>query len=287
MRSLQLIKYIVIHYTANDGDRAINNAKYFANNAVYPKSSAHYFVDDDYIYQSVPDNYVAYSVGSKTVDKSKGGGKFYGLCTNNNSISIEMCDTEKNGVYNVTDRTKAKTIELTLYLMNKYQIPSERVIRHFDVTGKTCPVYWIKDQTWIIEFKSKLITEKWMKDETGWWYRYSDGSYPKSEWKKIDGEDYYFHSDGYMAKDEYIKSENEALYYVDTSGRWDGSVCHWFRDDTGWWIGEVGTNWYPTNEWCKIAGKWYYFDKDGYMVTGTKTIDGQIYSFNKNGELVR
>ena len=51
-RSTSNIKYIVIHYTGNDGDTDENNSKYFKNNIV--KASAHYFVDDDSITQSVP-----------------------------------------------------------------------------------------------------------------------------------------------------------------------------------------------------------------------------------------
>ena len=69
-RETSSIKYIVVHYTANDGDKAWNNANYFANNSNL-KASAHYFVDDNYIYQSVPDNYIAYSVGDKTTGRLK------------------------------------------------------------------------------------------------------------------------------------------------------------------------------------------------------------------------
>ena len=60
-RDLSKIKYLVIHYTSNDGDSDEANGKYFANNVV--KASAHYFVDDDSVTHSVPDDYVAYSVG--------------------------------------------------------------------------------------------------------------------------------------------------------------------------------------------------------------------------------
>ena len=60
-RNVKNIKYIVIHYTANDGDSDESNGNYFATRII--KASAHYFVDDDSITQSVPDNYVAYSVG--------------------------------------------------------------------------------------------------------------------------------------------------------------------------------------------------------------------------------
>jgi glucan-binding YG repeat protein len=57
-------------------------------------------------------------------------------------------------------------------------------------------------------------------------------------------------------------------------------------NEKGWWITQIDGTWYPKEEWYKISGSWYYFDSKGYMVTGTKTIDGRIYSFNSNGELV-
>lgn len=60
-RDLSSVKYIVLHYTSNDGDCDENNATYFHDRIV--KASAHYFVDSDSITQSVPDDYVAYSVG--------------------------------------------------------------------------------------------------------------------------------------------------------------------------------------------------------------------------------
>lgn len=56
-RNISDIKYIVIHYTANDGDTDEGNGNYFANNVV--GASAHYFVDDDSITQPVPDNRIA------------------------------------------------------------------------------------------------------------------------------------------------------------------------------------------------------------------------------------
>lgn len=133
------IQYIVIHYTANKGDTALNNIKYFANNFV--KASAHYFVDESKIYSSVPVTDVAYHCGGKT--QSNTGGKYYNQCTNFNSIGIEMCLLDKQG--NVKDKTIKNTVELTRYLMEKYNIPAERVIRHWDVTGKMCPLPFVGD----------------------------------------------------------------------------------------------------------------------------------------------
>ena len=155
-RTLSKIKYIVIHYTANDGDSDEGNGNYFANHIV--EASAHYFVDGDSITQSVPDDYVAWSVGgNKYSDCNKtGGGKLYGQCTNANSISIELCDEVRNGVSDFTASTIENAIELIKMLMSKYNVDINRVIRHFDVVGKPCPKPYVDNAKWK-EFKN-LIT---------------------------------------------------------------------------------------------------------------------------------
>ncbi len=152
VRTLDKIKYIVIHYTGNDGDSDESNAKYFKNNIV--KASAHYFVDDDSITQSVPDNYVAYSVGGKKYNNK--GGRLYGTVNNSNSISIELCDTVKNGIVYPSQSTINNALELVQLLMQKYNIPAHRVIRHYDVNGKPCPKYWVDDNKWESDFHSKI-----------------------------------------------------------------------------------------------------------------------------------
>ena len=154
-RNASQIRYLVYHYTGNDGDMAANNAKYFQNNIV--KASAHYFVDDTTVWRSVPDLKVAWSVGgSKYANADKtGGGTMYGVITNTNSISIEMCDTIRNGVYQASEATLANAAALGRALMEKYDIPIENVYRHFDVTGKHCPSYLVNAQKWA-EFKKRL-----------------------------------------------------------------------------------------------------------------------------------
>lgn len=156
-RVLSKIKYIVIHYTANDGDSDEGNGNYFANNIV--KASAHYFVDGDSVTQSVPDDYVAWSVGDKKYSNCNktGGGKFYGQCNNTNSISIEMCDEVRNGKSDFSAATIENAIELTKILMKKYNVDISRVIRHFDVSGKPCPAPYVDAAKWS-EFKN-IITE--------------------------------------------------------------------------------------------------------------------------------
>ena len=158
-RAASGIRYIVIHYTGNDGDTAMNNAKYYAGNVV--KTSAHYFVDEKEIVQSVDDLRVAWAVGGKKYPScpQTGGGTLHGRCLNANSISIELCDAKKDGVYAPSAKTVAQALELTKVLMKKYNIPASNVIRHFDVTGKLCPAYWSGRENagkWESEFHGKL-----------------------------------------------------------------------------------------------------------------------------------
>lgn len=149
-RNMSNVKYLVIHYTGNDGDTALNNCKYFRDNVV--KASAHYFVDDNSIYRSVPDDSNAYSVGSKTGYRHK-------YCRNSNSLSIEICDTRRNGTYDFTTKTIANAVEIAKYLMNKYNIPIENVIRHYDVTGKVCPKPYVESRQSWEAFLSKLSSK--------------------------------------------------------------------------------------------------------------------------------
>ena len=159
-RNASAIKYIVLHYTGNDGDSDESNAKYFRNNIV--KASAHYFVDDDSVTQSVPDNYIAWSVSGRRYSSCSktGGGSMYGKCTNSNSISVELCDAVKNGTVYPSEKTIENAIAFVKTPMKKYGIPASNVIRHFDVTGKGCPAYWCgttaKNVLWITEFHDRL-----------------------------------------------------------------------------------------------------------------------------------
>lgn len=154
-RRAEDIKYLVYHYTGNDGDNDANNAAYFRDHVV--EASAHYFVDDDSITQSVPDLYIAYSVGGKLWSDTgrTGGGSMYGVITNRSSLSIEMCDTRRDGILQATEATMARAAALGRALMEKYNIPLSRVYRHFDVTGKHCPSYLMDAHKWA-EFKERL-----------------------------------------------------------------------------------------------------------------------------------
>ena len=121
-------KYIVIHYTGNKTDGALANANYFKS--VNRGASAHYFVDKTSIYQCVEDNDAAWAVGV-----NYGKNNLFNTVKNRNSISIEMCS---NGG-KIANETYKNTVELTRYLMKKYGIPANHVVRHWDVCSKACP----------------------------------------------------------------------------------------------------------------------------------------------------
>jgi N-acetylmuramoyl-L-alanine amidase CwlA len=184
------IKYLVIHYTGNDGDTDEGNSKYFKGDRGV---SAHYFVDSDSITQCVPDNYIAWHCGTTGTYKHK-------LCRNNNSIGIELCDDQKNGKVYPSAKTIQNALDLTKSLMQKYNIPAENVIRHYDVTGKKCPAYWVDDTAWKTAFWNRLkdVTgvEKYKKqvkdrfglsDQTIEWlatYKYADSLFERLATKK-------------------------------------------------------------------------------------------------------
>lgn len=154
-RTADQIRYLVIHYTGNDGDTAANNAAYYQRTVV--QASAHYFVDDTAIYRSVPDLCVAWAVGGeKYADvEETGGGTMYHIISNSNSVSVELCDTVQDGTYQATEATLKNAFALCRELMAKYHIPLGNVYRHFDVTGKHCPAYFMDPEKWA-EFKRRL-----------------------------------------------------------------------------------------------------------------------------------
>lgn len=154
------IKYIVIHYVGALGG-AKANCEYYASQ--YVGASAHYYVGfDGEIWQSVEDGDIAWHCGAYTY--------IHPECRNSNSIGIELCVRKKSSAsMNATDTdwyfedaTVKSAIELTKYLMKKYGVKEDCVIRHYDVTGKICPnpyVYNNTKHTWS-EFKALLKETK-------------------------------------------------------------------------------------------------------------------------------
>ena len=136
------VKYIVVHFTAGSSStpgRAMSTRNHFQTSD--RNASADFCVDDETIVQVNPNilKYYCWAVGD-------GNGK-YGI-TNTNSISIEMCSTLKKGTnvnvsnhsgWTISDKVLDNTVKLIKYLMAKYNINADHVVRHYDASRKNCP----------------------------------------------------------------------------------------------------------------------------------------------------
>lgn len=152
-RSHDSVKFIVIHYTGVNGDTAINEAKFFANGNTR-SAGAHFFVDQDgTVVKSVDLNHAAWSVGGvKYSDCSKtGGGRLYGVASNANSVSIELCDI----VHNEPSPAMIQAVKRTIKYIRKHCKNAKTVIRHFDVNGKHCPASMMSESVWK-DFKKRI-----------------------------------------------------------------------------------------------------------------------------------
>ncbi len=237
--TIDRIRYIVIHYVGALGG-AKANCQYYAGGD--RGASAHYFVDfDGSVWQSVEDRNIAWHCGAKTYRHPE--------CRNANSIGIEMC-VRNNGSQADSSRdwyfeeaTVQSAIELTKMIMDKYDIPADHVIRHYDVTGKICPnpyVYNDGNHTWN-EFKAALSNKVgWVQENGGWRYYLGGGACVRNDWY-LDGQDWYwFDGAGMMVHDVWYQYNGD-WYYLGA----DGAMCR----------GQV-----------TVDGKWYVMDNAGRMI---------------------
>lgn len=129
------VQYIVIHYTGSEGTAA-NNVNYFNNGN--RGASAHYFVDRSGEIREYcdPVAYYAWHCGGSLESSHH---PLHNICTNRNSIGIEICTHNNGGTWEFTAAAVNAAITLTKYLMAKFGISADHVCRHYDVTGKACP----------------------------------------------------------------------------------------------------------------------------------------------------
>lgn len=141
------VYYVVMHYTGNSDDTALANAKYFKNNIT--GTSAHFFVDEKNIYQSVELRDVAYHCGSTKGYKTS--------CRNANSFGIEMTTA---GNYKVSVQTQINSAYLCAELCKMIGIAANKVdtyvLRHYDVnySNKSCPAQYVSNPAEWVQFKT-------------------------------------------------------------------------------------------------------------------------------------
>ena len=153
----QPVRYIVMHYTANNGDTAKNNCDYY-HRVGGLQASAHYFVDEHGAMQSVREGDTAWHCGARAY--------WHPECRNGNSIGIEMCSRKRaDGSYYIKPETVANAAALAREIMQRYGIDTDHVLRHYDVTGKRCPMPWVDDPAQWTAFKAMLTTNTDEEDE--------------------------------------------------------------------------------------------------------------------------
>ena len=141
--ALEKVNGIVIHYTANPGATAIANRNYFENlkDTHTTKASSHFVVGlEGEIVQCIPTAEIAYASNDR----------------NSDTISIECCYKNEDGSFE--QATYDSVIRLTAWLCEKFGLTSEDVIRHYDVTGKLCPLYYVEHEDAWTQFKKDVDT---------------------------------------------------------------------------------------------------------------------------------
>lgn len=127
-KKLERVNGIVIHYTANPGTTARNNRDYFEmlKDGSGASVSSHFVIGlEGEIIQCIPLDEVAYASNHR----------------NSDTISIECCHADESGVFE--EATYKALVELTAWLCGRYGLEREDIIRHYDVTGKECPKYFV------------------------------------------------------------------------------------------------------------------------------------------------
>lgn len=129
-KGLDEVHDIVIHYVDEPGSTAQQNRDYFESlkDGSGRSVSSHFIISlDGSIIQCVPLGEVAYASNNR----------------NSDTISIECCHPDDSGKFN--DETYNSCVDLTAWLCYAFQIGPDHVIRHYDVNGKDCPIYYVKN----------------------------------------------------------------------------------------------------------------------------------------------
>lgn len=135
------IQGIVVHYTANPGSTAMDNRNYFEGlkDSHLTKTSSNFIVGlEGEIVQCVPTWEVAYASNDRNKD----------------TVSIECCHPDQTGKF--TEETYRSMVQLCAWLCMKFDLDAGDVIRHYDVTGKNCPKYFVEDEKAWKQFKKDI-----------------------------------------------------------------------------------------------------------------------------------
>ena len=143
--ALKKVKGIVVHYTANPVSSAKANRNYFENlkDSQDRKVSSHFVIGlEGEIVQCIPTSEIAYASNDRNTD----------------TVSIECCHPDETGEF--TEDTYDSLVQLTAWLCKRFSLDKEDVIRHYDVTGKDCPRYYVQNENAWEKFREDVQTRK-------------------------------------------------------------------------------------------------------------------------------
>lgn len=139
---LEQVKGIVVHYTANPGTTAMQNRDYFEGLSLTGETyaSSHFVIGiEGELVQCIPCSEIAYASNDRNVD----------------TIAIECCIPDETGKF--ADATYNTLVHLTAWLVGRYDLDIDDVIRHYDVTGKSCPKYFVEFPLAWEELKEDIV----------------------------------------------------------------------------------------------------------------------------------
>lgn len=226
---------VACHYIGNPGTSAQANRNYFEglSNTHTNKASAHYIIGlQGEIIQMIPEGEVSWCTNS----------------ANAYTISIEACHPDASGKF--TAATYAAYVALCADICKRWGLEplNGGLIRHYDVTRKICPKWFVEHPDAWEQFKRDVAASMQTK---------------KSGWKDEDGGRRFYNGDtGKCVRNN---------WHQEPDGRW-----YWF-DGAGMMV---------RNVWYQHKGHWYYLGADGAMVSGQQTIDGKWYIMDAEGRMV-
>ncbi len=129
-KALEPVTAIVIHYVGNPNTTAMQNRNYFNLEGV--SVSSHFVVGlEGEIIQCVPLNEMSSASNYR----------------NRDTISIEVCHPDATGQFN--EKTYASLVKLVTWLCGTFHLDETDLLRHYDITGKLCPLYYVQHpQAW-------------------------------------------------------------------------------------------------------------------------------------------
>ena len=144
---LEKVNGIVVHYVANPCSTALENRNYFEGlkdqtGSKTTSASSHFVIGlEGEVVQCIPLDEVAYASNNR----------------NSDTISIECCHPDETGKFN--EATYDSAVKLSAWLCVRFGLTSENVIRHYDVTGKNCPKYYVENPDAWTQMKGDIAAQ--------------------------------------------------------------------------------------------------------------------------------